>query len=231
MFLGFNIYFMAMKPGELSLAKTILILCVLLSAGVAVGVIGYLLVNRPVTGKQIWTNIPKSELGVMISTDKSEYGQGETAVIAIKNSSFKEAFITFPVIEKFENNTWSTIRTVWSGCGVMGGLLYLPLEPGKPFDYQWDQKEEWCGKGIETFSKGVMPGKYRIKSAIVDRVKSEKEDPNNIFGKVTDKFVYSNEFIIKGNSVAVSADKTEYFKGETVKIEVNNNLVEQIFLG
>lgn len=144
---------------------------------------------------------------VSMFTDKTEYEQGEGVVLKIKNNTGYERFIVFPAIERFENNGWLPIKFIWSGCGVAGGLQYLPLEGNKEFSYSWDQKEKWCTENpasVETYSKDAIPGKYRIKSETVQRTKSENEDPVNLSGKPTGKYIYSNEFVIKEKPAELS---------------------------
>jgi len=78
-------------------------------------------------------------------------------------------------------------------------LVYLPLEPNTLNSYQWDQKEKWCSsdsKDLNTYSKEVLSGTYRVQSRMIARIKSEAEDPNNISGQPAE-MIYSNEFIIK----------------------------------
>lgn len=177
--------------------KFVLAFCLIVSFSVLVGSMFYLLKNKS-------RNIPAANT-LSISTDKTEYLKGEEVKINIANAE-NEMFLTFPSIEVFEpadenlgGGQWKTIRTVWSGCGVVGGLPYLPLSPGEPSVYSWDQKEKWCagGSADDLNIQEAEAGKYRVKGAIVLRTRSKEEDPNNISGQLTSDFVYSNEFTIK----------------------------------
>lgn len=138
---------------------------------------------------------------VSITTDKAEYNSGENVNLMIKNNQGKTEFVDFPAIDHLEDNQWTPIRIQWAGCGVPGGMLYLPLDPYGTMTYAWDQKEKWCtGKDpwdMNMSSQEALPGKYRVKSRIIARTKNETDDPNNIFGKPTDKWLYSDEFTIK----------------------------------
>jgi len=142
---------------------------------------------------------------VNITTDKIEYEQGENVSVVIENNFSEKMFISYPIIEKIVNSDYIPLRgsLVWSGCGVTGGLMYHSLESSEAVKHQWDQKEKWCSADFSdrnVYSKEVLPGKYRIKSEIIKRIKSEKEDPNNISGKPSGEIIYSNEFTIKERS-------------------------------
>ena len=139
---------------------------------------------------------------VVIATDKMEYGQRENVNIIIKNNFFEEIFISYPIVEKKVNDNYISLRgsIVWPGCGVTGGLLYLPLEPFISQTYQWNQKEKWCSVDFldrNVYSEEILHGKYRIRSEIIKRVKNKKDDPTNVSGKPSGEFIYSNEFTIK----------------------------------
>jgi len=186
--------------------RFVLMFCLIVSLGVLVSSLSCLQKNKPVS-------VP-AETKLDILTDKAEYLQGEEVKIDIKNDTKNEVFLTFPSIEEFKSSDknldggkWKAIRIVWAGCGVTGGLPYLPLDAGKSYTYLWDQKEKWCvGEPWEANMdyQEARPGKYRVKSAIVSRTKSAEEDPNNISGQLADSFIYSNEFTIK-EKIAIDA--------------------------
>ena len=149
----------------------------------------------------------KEELAeeVTITTDKTEYELGESASVIIKNNFSEEIFISYPIIERIINDNYIPLKgsVVWPGCGVTGGLIYLTLEPSEAVKHQWDQKEKWCSTDFSdrnVYLKEVLSGKYRVKSEIIKRIKSEEEDPCNVSGKPSGEFVYSNEFTIKEKS-------------------------------
>lgn len=181
-----------------------LVFCLIVSFSVLVGSMNYLMKSRIRTE-------PVKERNLMILTDKTEYMQGEEIKISIKNNKEGEAFLSFPSVEVFEpadgnvgDGQWTAIRTVWSGCGVTGGMLFLPISAGGSYEYSWDQKEKWCtGEAWEMSmdSQEVRGGKYRVTAVIAKRTESAEEDPNNISGQLTDDFVYSNEFVIKEASL------------------------------
>lgn len=135
---------------------------------------------------------------VTIISDSIEYNQAETVKVVIKNNSDKILFIDYPDIERFENDHWIRIRggIAWPGCMALGGMPYLPVDQSG-VEYQWDQKEKWCNKDNEPQFQEVGAGKYRIASRIIDRVRSEADDPNNISGLPAKKFIYSREFTVK----------------------------------
>jgi len=144
--------------------------------------------------------IKPPEKKVIITTDKTEYELGETVGITIKNNSSIRNFIDYPIIENLVNNQWiPSGSVVWPGCWVTGGLVYLPLESNSSNSYRWDQKIKWCSsdmKDLNTYSKEVLSGTYRVKSRMITRTKSEAEDPNNISGQPAET-IYSKEFTIK----------------------------------
>jgi len=155
---------------------------------------------------------------VSIRTDKTEYEQGENVSVIIKNNFSEEMSISYPIVERIINDNHIPLKgsVVWPGCGVTGGLIYLPLESSEVVKHQWDQKEKWCSADFSdrnVYSKEILPGKYRIKSEIIKRIKSEKEDPNNISGKPSGEFIYSNEFTIKEKSAldARCGEKVQLF--------------------
>ena len=163
---------------------------------------------------------------VIITTDKMEYEQGENVSVIIKNNFSEEIFISYPIVERIINDNHIPLKgsVVWSGCGVPGGLTYLFLKPSEAVKHQWDQKEKWCSTDFSdrnVYSKEVLPGKYRVKSEIIKRVKSEEEDPTNVSGKPSGEFIYSNEFTIKeksaldprcGEKVKIFGDCPAYFE-------------------
>lgn len=182
--------------------KSIAIISLIALAGMLFGAVAYL-ANYSYIKVPIIISSPKES--VVISTDKAKYAQAEIIRVALRNNYSASRFVDYPVVEKFENNSWIPLRgsIVWLGCWVTGGMPYLPLESRVSYDYQWNQKEKWCNEDrmdLNTYSQEVGAGKYRIKTAMVDRTKSSAEDPNNISGKPSGKIIYSNEFIIEENS-------------------------------
>ncbi|MCK5466674.1 hypothetical protein KAI56_04260 [Candidatus Parcubacteria bacterium] len=164
---------------------------------------------------------------ISITTDKMEYEQGEVIDVIIKNNFSEKIFISNPIVEKKVNDNYVPLRgsiVFWFECGVTDGLMYIPFIPSKTVRYQWDQKEKWCSVDFSdrnVYLEKVLPGKYRIKSEIIMRTKNEKEDPNNISGKPSGEFIYSNEFTIKeksaldvrcGEKVQLFGDCPAYFE-------------------
>ena len=127
---------------------------------------------------------------VIITTDKTEYEQGEMVKITIKNNSGEEQGMGYPpyVIEKFENNDWETIRQLWCPCD--DDVLCSPhnSQLGKSREYNWFQMESWCSDST-AISNQVPAGKYRIKFLVSE---------TNSYIDLRD--VYSNEFTIKEKS-------------------------------
>lgn len=138
---------------------------------------------------------------ISVSTSKAAYGEGESVGVKIENSGNKTVFVDYPLVERHENGAWSELRgsIIWSGCQVPGGMPYFALEPKISSEYIWDQKEKWCASDtsdLKTYTKDAGSGKYRIKTLIIVRTKVESEDPNNVQGIPSDKYIYSNEFDI-----------------------------------
>jgi len=130
---------------------------------------------------------------VTITTDKTEYEQGEIVKMTVNNGLDKSIYYSYPQlgIERFDNGNWTQIKMVLAGCGVPGGFPYGALSPNAKDELQWDQKEKWCSNPdpsviSDLISKQVLAGKYRIKSEIFDQNTPENKQT-----------IYSNEFTIK----------------------------------
>lgn len=121
-------------------------------------------------------------LGVTVSTDKTEYKQGEYIEVTIANNSWhkiyvNEMFIPYFDIEKFDNGKWIQItsRVCDGWCAPSGSLVLLPKETNENI---WWEKSD---------------GRYRAK--IKASIFSEEF---NLFAKTKfEKNIYSKEFIIK----------------------------------
>ncbi|MCK4729692.1 MAG: hypothetical protein KAT28_00085 [Candidatus Aenigmarchaeota archaeon] len=144
---------------------------------------------------------------VTITTDKTEYEQGETVEITIMNSldfpiipqailPDKTKYIKFlgenygiGFIERFEEGTWIGVEPIWrcgNSCFVECNYKHL-FEPGEKRVFEWNQTILICDKVNRTEKvKVVGAGKYRIGSAVWLGQDAE------IY-----KTIYSNEFTIK----------------------------------
>lgn len=129
---------------------------------------------------------------VSITTDKTEYEQGEIVRITIRNNLDNEKWLHRPfyTIERSDNGNWIEMRRVLCPCGALcKPIHHYILQPHGTIEFQWDQKETWCSDSkriSKTISKQVPFGKYRVKSEISDTNKYKSK-----------KTIYSNEFTIK----------------------------------
>ena len=134
---------------------------------------------------------------VIITTDKTEYEQGEMIKITIENNSDKEQKVSYPpyIIEEFKNNNWIEIKQIWCPCGVFcEEVEWLFIKSEDELEYEWNQQKSWCNDlefltYPETISAQVSIGKYRIKSIKIGFPDSENHET-----------IYSNEFTIKEKS-------------------------------
>lgn len=208
---------------------------------VGVLVVGIVLIS----GWWIWNSQIYSETQneVTITTDKTEYKQGETVKITIKNnlnislrnydtvvpenSEFYNQFVGWGFIEIFEDGNWSKIEPLWrcgntcfAKCKLSGGFFVLGSKGTTKFPedfrhFEWNQTRLICNPG-DIKSEPVVPGTYRVSSTFWDE--NKELDTQRIF--------YSNEFIIREDSeVTLTTDKTEYKQGEIVKFRTDGKVM------
>ena len=144
---------------------------------------------------------------VTITTDKTEYEQGEIVKISIKNISDKEMIICGPfcTVERFDNGEWIRIKRVLCRCETYcKAAAYFSLYPGKTIELEWNQMESWCvprdpessdfgPRNSKTIYRQVPTGKYRVKRRISNIREGCRMDLEDIYFKI----IYSNEFTIK----------------------------------
>ena len=156
--------------------------------------------GRCIIGKEILLK------GVTITTDKTEYEQGDRVKIIVTNNldylvtpgvgnlrpdRFLGENYGIGLIEKFEDDKWVAIEPVWrcesefSSC-FTECLYEYSFRPGETRVFEWDQTVRICNK-LERTEKieNAGAGKYRVASSIW----FTKER--------TYKTIYSNEFTIK----------------------------------
>ncbi len=174
--------------------------------------------------------IIKKPQEVTIATDKTEYEQGETVKFSLVNNFPKSIWYvsgewncnTKPYeIYNFSNNAWSRILTYAPICSDVvgaGAPIYKELLSNNSISLEWNQNQ-W-DYYTETYS--AQAGKYKISM----RYKENKD------AKIPDNTIYSNEFTIKEkqSDVTITTDKTEYEQGEVIKVAVENNIDEDLFL-
>jgi ribosomal protein L21E len=166
--------------------------------------------------------LEKQTKEVAIVTDKTEYEQGETVKIIIKNNTVNEKQIHYPyyTVERFDKGNWIEIKKIVCPCEVRCKIaVYFTIQPHSTKEYKWDQMEKWCSDS-ETISKQVPTGKYRVKSVVSDVDKYKFRET-----------IYSNKFTIKEKEekVAITTDKADYIQGEIVKITIENQLNKSIW--
>jgi len=125
---------------------------------------------------------------VTVTTDKTEYEQGETVKIIVKNNTEeeKETYTLLYVIERFNGDQWIEVKRREDPCNLERELVaFLTLTSSQIIEREWNQKEEWC-ENLTLISNQASFGKYRLKSFIRSVGKLEWEET-----------IYSNEFTIK----------------------------------
>lgn len=146
---------------------------------------------------------------ISIIADKTEYKEGETVNIEIKNNLSSEIWI-YPfagyTIDGLQNEDWVEIKRVDCPCGAMCELPepYRILEPYEAIKVQWSQKEEYC-EGAELISSQVPAGRYIAKSQF--------SVPNS-----EDKKTIYKEFIIKGDGFPADKESCEALGGKWGRI-------------
>ena len=148
---------------------------------------------------------------VTVETDKKVYEQGESVNITVRNGlnygivlwagSGCEGTVFF--VQKFDNNTWTTLATQ---CGSCMRIISDSVGPMSSKMYDWDQKvytvftpTHWCECDS---AQQVSEGTYRIK--IIYRYNGGKKGP--IYDEA-----YSDDFTIvagRGNSTSINNNDT-----------------------
>ncbi|MDI6603282.1 MAG: hypothetical protein QME57_04220 [Patescibacteria group bacterium] len=182
--------------------------------------IGILVIGIVLIGRWwIWdSQIFPEPQEVAVTTDKTEYEQGENVAITVFNG-LPRNIMFYPGFElnsnffvERENSKWDKIRIYWPR---PYDLILIELNPGEKYAFGWDQKitGEDHPQRILAF-----PGRYRI--GFTYKVNEQRRS------------VYSNEFMIKaseevptdsgvvnGLQFTIKSDKKVYEIGEPVKIE------------
>ncbi len=170
--------------------KRILIIAVIGAVVIGVGVLIFLIIQqKEETTTPPKTPTPSTSDKVGVTTNKTEYKQGEEAQIRIKNiSSEVRTVYRFDFgIERFERRHWSMVRV--NVCGCPGVACEAPesysLEPGETHEIMWDQEERTCEYDDESGfkNKSASTGKYRAYIYLSSGSTMKK--------------MYSNEFRIK----------------------------------
>ncbi|MFH1712946.1 MAG: hypothetical protein ABH896_02045 [Candidatus Jacksonbacteria bacterium] len=120
---------------------------------------------------------------VSVTTDKTEYEQGERVKVVVKNNSTREKCISPGFgVENFRIK-WEKIRKVGCPCEIMCSLQQCEnLKQGEVKEFSWDQEESWCSEPqgrSETMYQQVPGGIYRAEI------------------QANGEIIYSNEFTIK----------------------------------
>ena len=129
---------------------------------------------------------------IIITTDKTEYEQGEIVKISVINRYSEEiSLCNYPTlespifyVEKFENGTWISVCCVGS-CRCHSPCMARikrcwKIQPNQMLEFKWCQEKETC-RNTQYISTQADSGKYRIKFNIGTSLKP----------------IYSNEFTIK----------------------------------
>ncbi len=224
---------MANKKESLSvnLSKLILTVSIIVSLGALVGAVGYLVSQKPIV-VPIINNFIKKEIKVIVSTDKTEYEQGEIIKITLEsNTNFDYFKIYWPyyTILKKENGEWKDV--IRESCLCPDIKCKMDIPSPKDFSKSLIMNEEWDQKIVDCDNEGDKLGEQAEAEAGIYMISVEiPAYANNGFN-----VFYSNEFTIKektaqNQDVSVVLDKTEYLKGEPVKITITNNRNEPIYI-
>lgn len=122
-----------------------------------------------------------------ITTDKTEYEQGEEVKFTVKNNlNQKIVLIAYDLmIEKLEENEWKMIRRWGVCCGRCEPIYSYEVYADDIKKFTWDQKTFAC-EIFGEIPEQMSAGKYRVKGKyFID------EEQENI------ETIYSNEFTIK----------------------------------
>ena len=155
---------------------------------------------------------------VAVDIDKTEYKQGETVKITIKNNldvqlrnydmvtedaSFHNQYIGWGFIERFENGNWIKVEPLWrcddtcfAKCKLSGSFFVLGQKGAARFpkdfkSFEWNQTRLICIPG-DIKSELVGPGRYRTSSTFVNVKEELKGKPEEL-----KRTFYSDEFMIK----------------------------------
>ena len=131
--------------------------------------------------KTIKVDMPVQQIN--ITTNKTEYEQGERVKVVVKNNSTSEKCISPGFgVENFRIK-WEKIRKVGCPCEIMCSLQQCEnLKQGEVKEFSWDQEESWCSEPqgrSETMYQQVPGGIYRAEI------------------QANGEIIYSNEFTIK----------------------------------
>jgi hypothetical protein len=170
---------------------------------------------------------------VTITTDKTEYEQGERVKITIRNNLDRKISFGYDGgIEYLKNGEWITKGYFWScPCGISScrcdircdtEFSYIEkLESNNEKSLEWDQKIPSCEPDMIKKEAQAPFGQYRVRIPVFYGY--------NYYNSTQ---IYSNEFRIKEikeRQVTIATDKTEYEQGEEVKVTVFNGLDFSIY--
>lgn len=179
-----------------------------------------------VIGFVLTTRTHPDTRNIAITTDKTEYKNGDLVKITIRNIQDNgmavysqvncEAIGSFyTVIEKYENGEWKYL----SGYCTINRRLFEKIEPVENgFFRHTISPNNSFQLDIFSIYKGNVSGKN-------ERMRAVYYLDNE--GKIP---VYSNDFIVMpGNGLTVTTEKKEYHPGETINITLKNDLSDSIY--
>ena len=123
------------------------------------------------TGRAIEDEIIKDgKTKVTITTDKTEYRQGEKVKIIIKNNTDKKIFTWISGycslgFQKYKDGKWKTIEGAFYPRCCPCGTVCEPrdciyMAPGETSEKEWDQIIDWCEESKKKMEDAL--GKYRF---------------------------------------------------------------------
>ncbi|MBN2014597.1 MAG: hypothetical protein JW778_05410 [Candidatus Altiarchaeota archaeon] len=158
-------------------------------------------------------NCSIQDQGVTVSTDKTEYEQGEEISFTIKNNSSLDVFLTqrrcaddlgdhyqeeqqssVPFLQRFENNEWGDVKWHYFPADATAAKCLRSLECiSKVEDINFSRMP------TDFIGESLNPGRYRLKLSF------GRSCQRNV-GLYDTFTVYSNEFTIKEREITVGGE-------------------------
>lgn len=148
--------------------------------------------------------VPKQLEQVTITTDKTEYEQGETVKFIVKNNLDQKIVLIARdlMIEKLEDNEWKMVRVLGECCGKCRPVFSFDILPNSAENFTWDQKTFAC-EILGEVAEQMSEGRYRSKGNYY--FEGESGDRETI---------YSNEFTIKKTACTQDAASEFLYTGQ-----------------
>ena len=179
---------------------------------------------------------PNSQLKeeVTVTTDKTEYVQGESIAITVDNNVGEICYMHYEGdacwrlsfgVENFleEENKWENVSVgLYTECDDEDGYVVIKCS-STPMSFSWDQLD------ISTL-ENVIPGKYRIKFF---EILGNEGKEISLFGKgeinISNLTIYSNEFTIEKRPDEITLNEDYYESSSNDSNTISNiELIDNI---